>query len=367
MNDNPSTINHGLIFDGFLFASYHDRSSYIGTETKDRPRWLKQNPDTWIRLKDISQTAAPPARCETDVGAAEAPSASAPFPDARGERKGEDTDGSAETPMSTSAPSEHGVTTLASATAALSPGPTKAELPPSAEAATRETNRSEIATTPLGETGCKRGRSDSRQLKKQELPAEVSKARRKLSPKRMRVVLEYLRKYPVLSVAASKAGIHRKTLEYWIKCSEAGHDGYDIKWQGEMWRFHEHCESAIAEAHDKQFGALYDYAMGGEVYKKDEFLLSLGLEGDDAYAKDENGNFIVEAIRPPNHKMLLLLLQLTNPERWGKKRRKKIDALQKGGVLVIGDETTKKPENGSAASIKARRWKSYSRRIGEEV
>src|SRR5262245_23638923 len=150
---NPSTINHGLIFDGFLFASYHDRSSYIGTETKDRPRWLKQNPDTWIRLKDIPQTAAPPVRCETDVGAAEAPSASTAFPDARGERKDEGINRAAETPMSTSALSEHGVTTLASATAALSPGPTKAELPPSAEAATRETNRSETATTPLGETG----------------------------------------------------------------------------------------------------------------------------------------------------------------------------------------------------------------------
>jgi len=42
----------------------------------------------------------------------------------------------------------------------------------------------------------------------------------------------------------------------------------------------------------------------------------------------------------------------------------KIDVPQKGGVLVIGD-FTEKPENSSAASIKARKWKSRSRRIRE--
>jgi DNA-binding transcriptional ArsR family regulator len=35
----------------------------------------------------------------------------------------------------------------------------------------------------------------------------------------MRIVLNSLRKYPVLWHAASKAGIHRKALEYWIRCS----------------------------------------------------------------------------------------------------------------------------------------------------
>jgi hypothetical protein len=81
--------------------------------------------------------------------------------------------------------------------------------------------------------------------KKQKPPAGISRSTPKLSPELMRIVLNSLRKYPVLWRAASKAGIHRKTLEYWIRCSAAGHDGYDIKWQGIEWRFHEHCKSAI--------------------------------------------------------------------------------------------------------------------------
>jgi hypothetical protein len=53
-------------------------------------------------------------------------------------------------------------------------------------------------------------------------------------------------------------------------------------------------------------------------------------------------------------------LEWLRPEKWGKHR--KIDGPQKGGVLVIGD-ITPKPENSSAASIKARKWKSRSREI----
>ena len=176
----------------------------------------------------------------------------------------------------------------------------------------------------------------------------------------MRIVLECLREYPVLSDAASKAGIHRKTLAYWIKCSEAGNDGYDIEWQGEIWRFHEHCRTAIEEAHDKILAAAWDIAMGGVVYKNDEFLLSLGYEGPDAYLKDENGIPVLETVRKANPKMLRFLLELLRPDKWGKHQKR--DVPHNGGVLVIGD-VTKKPENSSAASIKARQWKSRSRKI----
>jgi hypothetical protein len=191
---------------------------------------------------------------------------------------------------------------------------------------------------------------------------KVSKAGRKLSPERMRIVVESLREYPVLSDAASKAGIHRKTLEYWMKCSAAGHDGYDIEWQGVIWRFHEHCQTAIEEAHDKILAAAWDSATGGVVYKNDEFLLSLGYEGPDAYLRDENGIPVLETIRKANPKMIRFLLEWQRPDEWGK--HPKTDVPQKGGVRVISD-ITKKPENSSAASIKARQWKSRSRRIRE--
>jgi hypothetical protein len=61
--------------------------------------------------------------------------------------------------------------------------------------------------------GAERGHCGGRQLKKQKLRGGASKTGRKLSPKRMRIVLESLRERPVLWHAASKAGIHRKTLE----------------------------------------------------------------------------------------------------------------------------------------------------------
>jgi hypothetical protein len=145
-----------------------------------------------------------------------------------------------------------------------------------------------------------------------------------------------------------------------MKCSEAGNDGYDIEWQGVIWRFHEHCQTAIEEAHDKILAAAWDIAMGGVVYKTDEVLVNLGYEGPDAYLRDENGNPVEETIRKANSKMLRSLLEWLHPEKWDKRR--KIDVPQKGGVLVIGD-ITKKLENSSAASIKARKWKSRSREI----
>jgi predicted DNA-binding transcriptional regulator AlpA len=116
MKDIPRTINEGLIFDGMLFASPGDRCRYIGTTgNKHRERrWREQNPDKWIRIEDIPQSVA-----AEDVKAAEAPSASAPSPDARGEPKDQDTDGSTEMPASAS-PAEHVESAMASATAALS-------------------------------------------------------------------------------------------------------------------------------------------------------------------------------------------------------------------------------------------------------
>src|SRR5665811_1124477 len=99
--------------------------------------------------------------------------------------------------------------------------------------------------------------------KKQKPPAGISKSTPKLSPKLMRIILDALREYPVLRHAAKKAGIHRKTPEYWIRCSAAGHDGYDIKWQGIEWRFHEHCESAIWEAELKLLDRMFERAFFG--------------------------------------------------------------------------------------------------------
>ena len=133
-----------------------------------------------------------------------------------------------------------------------------------------ETNRPKTQATPLRAMDRKRGRSGGRQIKKQKPPAGIYKVGRKLSPERMQVVIESLREVPILSHAASKAGIHRKTLEYWLRCSKAGHNGYDIVWEGIMWRFHEHCASAIGEAEDRIHAAAWDFTMGRMIYTTDK-------------------------------------------------------------------------------------------------
>ena len=111
------------------------------------------------------------------------------------------------------------------------------------------------------------------------------------------------------------------------------------------WRFHEHCASAIDEANDSLCAAMWQIAMG-VVFKT-----------------DENGNFISEACGQPNMKMARLFLEWKLPEKYGKRRKRHVP--HNTGVLVIGGDVTKKPEYDTTASVKARKWKSVSRKFQE--
>jgi hypothetical protein len=153
---------------------------------------------------------------------------------------------------------------------------------------------------------------------------------------RMLNVLESLLECPIYKRAAQKAGIHPKTLAYWLKCSEAGHNGYDLVWQGVRLRFHEHCSGAIQEAYDKALAVVWQMAMG-EKYP-----------GTDAY------------LTRPNAKMLRFLLGLLRPEKYGKRRKQK--AKDNAGVLIVG-QPAKRREYNTAASVQTRRWKLLSKRI----
>ena len=112
--------------------------------------------------------------------------------------------------------------------------------------------------------------------------------------------------------------------------------------------------------------AMAEYAMGGVIYKTDQSLVDRGFRGPDAYLRDENGIPVVETIRNPNGKMLRFLLEWLRPEKWGKHR--KIDVPQTGGVLVVGGiphDIPNKVNNGTAASVKARKWKAGLRMLQE--
>ena len=78
---------------------------------------------------------------------------------------------------------------------------------------------------------------------------------------------------------------------------------------------------------------------------------------------DENGNPIPVTIRE-RAKMLRFLLEWRRPEKWGKDP--KIDVPHNTGVLVVGGiphDNPKKVNNGTAASVKARKWKAGMRMI----
>jgi hypothetical protein len=291
--------------DGLQFATPGDRCRYLGKASWEKPQWLKDNPDKWRRIEDVQREAASPAApVKSEVNVVAASSGPNGQKQPHDVRKG---------------------------------GGEESDMPPGAEAAT-ETNESETDTTPLEETGRKQGRV-GRQRKKRRLSAKALKARRK----DMLAVLEYLPECPVLSDAARKAGIHRKKLEYWIKRSKAGDDGYDFECEGLMWRFHELVDFAIEEANDKVDEAAWKIAMG-EPYKKD------GREVPHLY------------VRRPNGKMMRFLLERKFPEKYGK--HPKVDVPQQGGVVLIG-APMKPKKTCAAASIKARQWKALSRRLRE--
>ena len=225
-------------------------------------------------------------------------------------------------------------------TTSVENGTTKAELLPPAKAATSEAEGPKTETTPFGAMGSKRSRSGGRQLKKQKLPAEISELGRKRSPERMRIFLDSLAEDAVLIHATNKACIHRKTPEYWLKCSVAGHDGYDVEWRGVTMKFHEHYISAMEEGGDIEEVALrlatgYDEILtykGRVSYKIDLVRWSLGHRGPDAYLKDENGNPVPETVRKFDPKMIRWLL--ARHDKYGKDW--KMDVAQKSGVLVVG-------------------------------
>jgi hypothetical protein len=243
----------------------------------------------------------------------------------------------------------------AAARALLNETPTASaptEMPPGEEAAKR-------AAEDIEETAS----VESDKQSKQQKPSANRKLRQKLSPERMRIVIDALKECPILSTAAGKAGIHRKTLASWLKCSVAGQEGYDVEWEGLPWRFHKACEAAIDQPWDRVLAVMLVRAQGSITYKVDQDLVDLGMEGEDAYARDDNGNFIEEAHTPGNDKMLKLLLQILRPEQWANPRNRR--GITNGGVLVIG-EPTRGSRKGWIASIKARRWKSAVRMVADK-
>jgi hypothetical protein len=346
MNDNLSTIVEGRVCDGILFAEHRDRLFYIRTLVRNRPQWLKENAGRWRYIKDIQrETASLAAPVESEVNvvaASSAPNGQMSSYDARKDCDDEDDVALVDTLTEDRSPPHEPASPPTPVNEKVPSEPTQAELQPPAKAASMKTKAPKTGATPTGATGRKQGRAGGRPRKKRKLSAKASKARRRVLAermRRMRVVLDNLSEYPIQRHAARKAGIHRKTLENWIKHSKAGDDGYDIEHEGVTMRFHVHCEWSKEAADDKIEEVAWERAKG-ELYKD-----GLGNEVPHLY------------IRRPDAKMIRFLLERKRPEKWGK--HPKIDTPQKTGVVLVSD-TPKKPAKCPEASIKARKWKSMA-------
>lgn len=339
---NRLQVDYSLVADDFLFRSHPLRCKYLGMTRAQQPRWLKENAGNFWRLEDLKEE---PARLERPIENQNARVALAlpifkPAPSDIRNGPDDPVVPVADLLLDYCSPPYQPTLPSTPAKPSVSGGSTRAELTPRAKAVASEVEQPKAGTDPVGAMG--QDHSDASRCTKQKAPAERPKAARRPSPeriKRMRTVIETLRECPIYSYAADKARVHRKTVEYWLKCSKEGDDGYDIMWECFTWRFHEVCTMAIDEAHDRVLASAWQVAMGVR------------------WTTDENGNFVEEVVGPPNPKMIRVLLELVRPEKWGK--YPKIDRPQTGGVLVIGGQ------NGSTASIKARQWKKCSRMIRE--
>ena len=333
--NRETVIDSNLIVDGLLFATAGYRCRYLGTSNRDKPRWLEDNKGGYQRIEDVLQESAQLGQPH-DVGVA------LPGPNCEISSRdiGKDADDDHNVSLIGTLPEHrsppHQPTSLPGpANESVPDGPSQPELLARAKVATSESTGAKAEATPLGTMGCKRGPSDGRRRKKERLAAGTSKSARGPSPESMRLVLDSLRKCPVIRDAARETGLHRKTIERWIKCSRAGHDGYDVEWQGFTWRFHEAYGVAVDEAHEMLEGELLGSAIE-VIFKTDPFLVDLGFQGEDAYATDEYGNFIPEGIRIRDGRMALRWLSRKRPEIWGKPpKRRRRGMLQSGMYLSL--------------------------------
>jgi hypothetical protein len=343
MTRKLTPIEKTLVNGDFLFVTPRDRCSYIGTGIGDKAKWRADHLGTWSYRPDVFDEPEPLGTAETEVKTEGA------GPDVREVGDDDDNVAMVDTLRVDRSPTGEPTSLPTPVTADGTNGAAKVKPPPPAKAAMSEAEANTERT--LGATGCKQGRSSGNRTKTQKPVAGTSRTTRKLSPERMRIVLDSYAVSRIKGVAAAKAGIFYKTLDYWLKQSAAGDDKYDVEWHGETYKFHEHFESATREAQDRIRDALRERAIydkiltnrSGMIYHTDPFLWSIGYRGWDAYCTDKDGNPIPQTVPTINKKALFLVVELDQPEKYAKNRNKLTSS--------------------SAASIRARKWKAAARMI----
>ena len=162
-----------------------------------------------------------------------------------------------------------------------------------------------------------------------------------------RAVLKAAAEFPNIAVICKRTGVARDALRYWLTMSrERSSDSlFDIPTaQGRTERFHVLWEDAIQEGMDKADATAFRLATGtfrealhhhGHVtYKTDPQLIALGLKGEEAYLKDENGDLVPESIPIVDPEMVRWLLARRRPEIYGAKQQINVDHTHRGGFVI---------------------------------
>ena len=246
MNRAP-VIDSNLIADGLLFATPGHRCRYLGTSNRDKPRWLEDNKGGYQRIEDVLQESAQLGQPD-DVGVA----LTGPNCDtsSRDIRKDADDDhnvsliGTLPEQICTSRhryPNPRTKTfRMGRRKPAARPSCCRAPWPPRPKKSDLNQRQIHSRRWAANEVGAAVGVGKL-------LPARIAKSARSLHLSSCDLSSTASGNIPSIR-RSPEAGIHRKTIERWIKGSKAGHDGYDVEWQGFTWRFHEDYESAVDEA-----------------------------------------------------------------------------------------------------------------------
>ena len=206
-------VNKARVHGELVFVSSTYQCHYIGKWAWEQPKWLKDNPDKWRYLEDVLREEAtsppPPAESKIALGTGPAvPNDQTSTHVTQDNGNNEDDVARVDTLVGDRSPSDEPTLLPTPVTATVESETKTPKLLRSADATAGEVEGPKSETAPLGK-GRKRGRSGGRPTKRQE---QISKARQKRLAERvrlMRIVLDSLREYPILSIAASKAGINR--------------------------------------------------------------------------------------------------------------------------------------------------------------
>ena len=357
MTQKPGLIDQTLVDGEILFATSRERCAYLGTETRYRQKWLADRPHSWRYVHDVLGEADLLEKTKTEVGTAECGS--------NVRKDGNDEDDVAlvdSLVVDRSPPCE--LTSL--------PTPVKANVPNGSTKAELLAHRGghEEVMEPRPET------TPSRRRAANEVAAAIANSRSKNCRQKSRKPAESFRlsacglsstasrNIPSYPTQLLRRAFTAKRLS--IGSSAALPATMDTTSSGKAldWRFHNLCESAIAEAHDRVLAAMLDKLdMGGVVYKNDEFLLSLGYEGPDAYLRDENGDPLYADHSQNEPEDARARLGVDASRQCGARIGRLTFRIRVVACLSSATLTKKTSKIASAASIKARKWKSGLRMI----